>query len=439
VSLWSATGPSGTWGRVRRISFKRSTEARRLAPFHIPVTAHKQGLAEEDFTQRSRSFLYACIGAAAADLFGLSDVWFYENGVTSVNLPLCGQEVGGRATRTTHPQALHGFGRILSLVFDRPFRVENGFLWQTKQDVLELLKRHRKSDLAKTAVSCSHTRQITHASPHCGMCSQCLARRVASLGAAMGEDDPSAGYRSDPLLHERTRDEERILAERFIGQAKAVVGMTAAREFTRRYAGELSRVYPYLNMPTPATAEKLFELHLRHARQVTDSVIGQVSLHADDIVHGRLGDTSGLAYAVGTGRTPRRQTEVKTSDPAEGLVKDPVAVAADHVPPLLEEETFTVAHHGIRHTFGGRSKQSFALLARLARRPGAQVLFDHLRQPGDVWDGLDVEDETIRGAVMRLKVELRKGGLNELADTLKTVSYKNRAYAILEWPPSAEE
>jgi hypothetical protein len=38
---------------VRRVGEHAAERA--MAPFHVPVTAHKQGLADEDFTQRSRS------------------------------------------------------------------------------------------------------------------------------------------------------------------------------------------------------------------------------------------------------------------------------------------------------------------------------------------------------------------------------------------------
>ncbi|HEX8911024.1 MAG TPA: hypothetical protein VF796_01595, partial [Humisphaera sp.] len=272
----------------------RRARHRRLPPVHVPVTCHKLGLEEHDATQRTRSFLYATLGAAVAHLFGLSEVWFYENGVTSVNLPLCGQEVGGRATRTTHPRAMHGFGRLLSLAFGRPFAARNGFFWHTKQEVLEVLRPGRHTPLAADSVSCSHTRWTTSPSPHCGLCSQCLARRVAAIGAAYGPHDPADGYRVDPLTADRTRDEERALAERFLGQARSVARMTAVREFDRQYAGELARVYPYLDMPTPTAAERLFDLHLRHARQVSDAVVGEARAHLADGWHGRLGATSAL-------------------------------------------------------------------------------------------------------------------------------------------------
>ena len=292
-----------------------------LLPLHIAVTAHKFGLAEQDVTQRSRSFLYASLGAAVAHLFELDEIWFYENGIVSVNLPLCAQEVGGRATRTTHPQSLRGFERLFAFIFERPFKVCNGFFWHTKQDVMQVLQQYHQPDLARPSVSCSHTRGVTHSSPHCGMCSQCLSRKLAALGAAFGQDDPPEGYRKDPMVGERSKDEERILAERFIGQARAVVRMTAVGEFDKRFAGELSRVYPYLNMPTSVAAEKLFDLHLRHAQQVGAVLVEQVQANFADHWEGRLNSTCALAYVLGTApKNRQRNAKVDSnSRPNEAL------------------------------------------------------------------------------------------------------------------------
>ena len=86
---------------------------------HIPVRANlKEGLGKEP-THRTRSFLFAAIGAVTGHL--LDQAHFFENGVVSLNLPPVGQVVGARATRTTHPQALAGFRRILSAALDQPF------------------------------------------------------------------------------------------------------------------------------------------------------------------------------------------------------------------------------------------------------------------------------------------------------------------------------
>jgi hypothetical protein len=94
-------------------------------PHRITVRVHKAKELNHEYTQRSRSFLYVSIGATIAKMLGLKSVRFYENGVISLNLPVCAQVVGGRATRTTHPRVMKGFQDILTLVAGEPFAVEN--------------------------------------------------------------------------------------------------------------------------------------------------------------------------------------------------------------------------------------------------------------------------------------------------------------------------
>jgi 7-cyano-7-deazaguanine synthase in queuosine biosynthesis len=293
---------------------------RQLIPLRVPVTANMIGVTHADPTQRTRSFLYAALGAAVAFPFGLKEICFYENGIVSVNLPLCAQEVGGRATRTTHPQTLNGISKLFSLVYEQPFSVKNQYFWLTKQEVLEKLKSLQHSDLARKSISCIHTRGTTHPKPHCGMCSQCLSRRIAALGAEYGLDDPPDGYRLDVLTAPRATDEERILAERFLGHARGVERMMAVQEFNAKYAGELARVYPYLGLATHVAGEQLFELHHRHALQVGEAIIGQIEEHGRDHWRGNLGRNSALAYAFALDRADDRSNDAAcTKSRPDGL------------------------------------------------------------------------------------------------------------------------
>ena len=83
---------------------------------HVPVWAHLEGSLGSEPTHRTRSFLFAALGAVTAQLLDRNRICFFENGVVSLNLPPVGQVVGARATRTTHPQALAGLRRVLSAV-----------------------------------------------------------------------------------------------------------------------------------------------------------------------------------------------------------------------------------------------------------------------------------------------------------------------------------
>ena len=55
--------------------------------FHVPVEVNKINLEEDtvEYTQRTRSFLFASIAIITAHLFGLTKICFYENGVVSLN------------------------------------------------------------------------------------------------------------------------------------------------------------------------------------------------------------------------------------------------------------------------------------------------------------------------------------------------------------------
>ena len=71
-----------------------------VSPWHVPVRVDKAARFDRESTQRSRSFLFAALGAALAVLAGLRRVRFYENGVVAINLPPSAQVVG--ALRLAH-------------------------------------------------------------------------------------------------------------------------------------------------------------------------------------------------------------------------------------------------------------------------------------------------------------------------------------------------
>ena len=111
-------------------------------PFHVPVWINK-----EKALGRGIHAAHAVLpvrprwGAVVARIFDLWRIRFYENGVVSINLPISPQVVGGRATRTTHPQVLNGFSEIFSAIFQKPFAVENPFCWMTKAEGREVDSR----------------------------------------------------------------------------------------------------------------------------------------------------------------------------------------------------------------------------------------------------------------------------------------------------------
>jgi 7-cyano-7-deazaguanine synthase in queuosine biosynthesis len=186
-------------------------------PAHVPVTINKGEELNRDFTQRSRSFVFAAVAAVVARLAGLERIRFYENGVTSLNLPVSPELVGARASRTTHPQVLARFGRLFSLLFDTTFGVENPYQRFTKAEILRVLRERGRADLARLTCSCVTVWGAKEECPHCGRCSQCVDRRLSALAAGLSDtEDPPTRYASDPLTGER-EGPELTLAERYVG------------------------------------------------------------------------------------------------------------------------------------------------------------------------------------------------------------------------------
>jgi len=266
-------------------------------PFHIPVWVQKGEALDREYTQRTRSFLYASLAAVAARAFGLRRIRFYENGVVSLNLPISEQVVGGRATRTTHPQVLNGYAALFRALTDGAFEVENPFLWLTKAEVVDLIGDAGCSELIKHSVSCTHTRDMTQIFTHCGGCSQCISRRFATLGSKYADYDPGQMYKVDLLVGERTKNVDLTLVESFIRIAADMKTMNEYQLLER--FGEVSRVLRHLSpLSADEVAQRVVRLHQKHAAEVTTVIDSALSQHSKDVLEERLPPTCAIILAV---------------------------------------------------------------------------------------------------------------------------------------------
>ena len=272
------------------------------APFHVSVWVHKKDLRPRDDTQRTRSFLYASLATTVARMFGLDRIRFHENGPVSLNLPLCSQVVGARATRTTHPRVLNGFSKLFSLLLDTEFTVENPFFWKTRADLVAGIKAAGCADLIRHTVSCTHTHGATRLHRHCGRCSQCIDRRFATLAAGCDEHDPREAYEVDLFTGQRAKTEDRTMIERYVAQATAIEGIEDAEAFLERFP-ELVDVLPYIDGRTDRTAQAIFDTSRRQAKQVCAVVDQAIRDHATEMREGSLPDTCLLRLLPPGGRT----------------------------------------------------------------------------------------------------------------------------------------
>jgi 7-cyano-7-deazaguanine synthase in queuosine biosynthesis len=255
-------------------------------PFHIRVTVHKKKWMNKEHTQRTRSFLFASLGATIANMLGQANVRFYENGVISMNLPVCAQVVGGKATRTTHPQVLHGFQTLLSLVAERTFIIENPFLWKTKGEVVGLIAKSGCQNMIGPSISCTHTWEMTREHSHCGTCSQCVDRRFSIIAAGMEQYDPLEQYKVDVFTESRSKNEhvheDKTMFASYLERANQVDRLAGATQFLAKYP-EVARALRYLNGDPGASAQRCHEMYKRHSAEVNGVVDKMFTLHGPAI------------------------------------------------------------------------------------------------------------------------------------------------------------
>jgi 7-cyano-7-deazaguanine synthase in queuosine biosynthesis len=281
---------------------------------HVPVRAGITDATPREFTQRTRSFLFAAIAAAVGA--GQQRILFYENGVVSLNLPIAGHVVGTRASRTTHPRTLQLIERLISLLLQRGFRVENPFIWKTRAEVAVLGVQSGHADLLPLSVSCSHVRSMERDQPHCGACSQCIDRGFAMLGGELNALEAGVGYRIELLTGARERARDRTMAESYVRHALELNSM-APHGFLTRFANELarwSRCFP--GVAADEVAKLSYDLHRRHAAHVIEVLASGIKAHAQALAEQRLPDSCLLRLLASTsiiGLQVSRAAETKTS------------------------------------------------------------------------------------------------------------------------------
>lgn len=366
------------------------------APFHVQVELNKGKVLSKEYTQRARSFVYAAFAAVIARMLGKDRIRFYENGVVSFNLPLSMQCVGGRASRTTHPQTLAGFGKFFQAMFGSPFTVENPFLWKTKTDIIREVKAAGFGKLCAQTISCAHTWERTIEHSHCGTCSQCIDRRMVTLAAGLAPDeDPPGMYAADLMTHSWTNPEECALVERYVGTIKEVGGLGTPHVFLTRFP-EVAKALRHAGKDPKAIAQAVFDLHRKHSEQVSAALVGAIRDRAEDLLKGIVPTDSLLGMAVGLLGAAKPNATEPTATPEAG--------ATHHDRPTADRSTFTF-YYGSGSCELGNSME-FKLIERLCRSPG--VFLDTGKLMEDVWEGRVVQKNTIAKTVCNLRRKLRE-------------------------------
>jgi len=289
-------------------------------PFHVPVWVQKGKALDREYTQRTRSFLYAALATVVARAFRLQRIRFYENGVVSMNFPISEQVVGGRATRTTHPQVLNGYAALFTLLTGAPFEVDNPFLWKTKGEVVDIIGAHGCASLIGQSVSCSHTIEMTLDHTHCGKCSQCISRRFATLASKYGTFDPDSIYGLDLLTGERQKNVDITLVESFV-RCAAEIQAKNELQLVELFP-EMTRLFNHLKpLKSDEVAAGIWRMHRKHADEVNGVLCAALASHSAQVLHQELPPTCAIILAVPKKYNTRSATNGGQYVPSEGTRK----------------------------------------------------------------------------------------------------------------------
>jgi len=169
-----------------------------IDPLIVKVAMMWKSAAEEkhqEFSQRSRSFLFSALGAITAIMHGQQTIEMFESGVGAINLPLMAGMVGSNATRSSHPEFLRLMSKLASLVANEDVNFILPFEDRTKGEVVKTVAASDLLPFAAMTVSCIHY-PIRHKKyKQCGLCPACIFRRQAMEVA--GIQEPADTYKYD--------------------------------------------------------------------------------------------------------------------------------------------------------------------------------------------------------------------------------------------------
>ena len=290
--------PVAAQSKRQRELFKALKKTYAGPMIHVPVWLNKDGSKGKEHTQRTRSFLYATLGAIVAHSVRAKGVSFFENGIVSLNLPVADEALRARASRTTHPLALSYFSDFFRLVLDRPFKVDNPFIFKTKTEVVSVIAKHGGKKLIGLTCSCSHQGIFTPKTQlHCGACGQCIDRRVAVIAAGVAAHDPETDYRSDVFVGARADGYDKNMGVNYVRHGMELCH-ASDEALAVRFNRDLSRaIRPFRNQTD--TANKFITMHQRHGKTVAHVLKQQLTAHLDDVANCALPESSILGMFAG--------------------------------------------------------------------------------------------------------------------------------------------
>ena len=356
---------------------------------HLSFWIHRKGSDAADTSQRSRSFLFASLGAAIAAELGLRDIFLGDNGIVSLNLPINDQLVGALASRSTHPKFIHSFNSLLSEIFDGQITISNPLSTRTRAEVLGILKAADCPELLAETNSCSHTRGRPAETPHCGYCSQCVDRRFGAIAAGLQEYDPGDRYELDLFVQSLRDGEPRTIAESFVRFARKIHDVPEETLFD-----EFPQLFDCI-LPTDVTPHQTAldatTMLKRHASNVLDVVATMIARNRHELAENSLPSDCLLRLVAGSAvRSQDRAPEHENVFRRDG-------------------QNWTVTYQGRTQLYS--HAKGMAYLARLLAHPGQEFRALDLANDLSPRDGpIDATRQTSRSSYPSDAENLRAQG-----------------------------
>lgn len=257
---------------------------------HLAFGCNLSGKRAREESQRTRSFLYAAVGATVAKRYNLRSFLFFENGVLSVNFPPSEQYQNARVTRTTHPRFLFEMSELISLIEEKEFKILNPLFWNTKADIVKLLFDNDGIDLVSSTVSCGRVfdKGVKHDKTHCGRCSQCIDRRFGFAAAGLLDQENRGTYAYDFVIDNICPDndtdfgrEERTILVDYLRIAREHFDINVDT-FYDIWLDQLTDLVDYIDgISDEDKIEKLHRLFFKHGNQVKQGILNFQNDYAD--------------------------------------------------------------------------------------------------------------------------------------------------------------
>lgn len=234
-----------------------------------------------DESQRTRGFLYTSVAFVLAHNFKQDKIYVPENGITSLNLPMTQDLMNGRASRTTHPKTIGLLQMLFTLIHGKEFKVIQPYLFNTKTEVVEIIKKYKREDLICSSVTCSNTRQSKDKT-HCGKCIQCIDRIFAIHSSGLERYDHKGLYLHrfcDDLFEEGDRL-VKVVTD-FIATADQF-GENNIDYFYDKWGYELLDIIDYIEgMNQNEVIKSFYDLAKRHSKNIKIAMYNMRSLYDD--------------------------------------------------------------------------------------------------------------------------------------------------------------